>query len=76
MDTNKLKMARESLVSKPSARAGSAGRESAEKSREMKRLRRKYMGVEGRVERVPNAKMIMPSKKRMMDEGMMDLINY
>lgn len=74
MDTNKLKVAREYFAKED--RRGSAGRESAEKSREMKRLRRKYMGVEGRVELVPNAKLIMPSKKRMMDEGMMDTINY
>ena len=74
MDTNKLKMAREYFAKED--RRGSAGRESAEKSREMKRLRRKYMGVQEPAKLVPNAKLIMPSKKRMMDEGMMDLINY
>jgi len=70
---DKLKQAKESLVRMP---RGSAGRESAEKSRELKRMLRERSGIQGRVEVVPNAGgMMMPNKRSMMREGMMDMAN-
>ncbi len=56
-------------------RRGSAGRESAEKNRMEKRVLRERSGIQGSVEVVPNAKMRMPSKRQMIDEGRMDTAN-
>lgn len=55
---------------------GSAGRESAEKQRERQRILRERAGIQGGgVKVVPNAQLTMPSKKQMVTEGKMDLVN-
>lgn len=73
MDKDMLKMAREYFAKE--GRRGSAGRESAEKSRELKRMLRERSGIQGRVEVVPNAGMMMPNRRSMVREGMMDMAN-
>lgn len=70
---DKLKQAKESLGR--SVSRGSAGRESAEKSRELKSMLRKRSGVQGNVEVVPNAGLMMPARRSMVREGMMDMAN-
>lgn len=65
---DKLKLAREYFSQSPS-RAG------AITDQNRKRILRERGGVQGPVEVVPNPKLIMPSEKRMMREGRMDLAN-
>jgi hypothetical protein len=74
---DKLKQAKDFFDKVKPRSAGSAGRESAEKQRKRDRILRDLgAGPTISVERIPNAKMIMPSTESMMREGEMDLVNY
>lgn len=66
-----LKKARQSIT-KPK-QMGSAGRESAYKNREEKRILAKYSPGPSKI--VPNGVMIMPSREQMINEGRMDMAN-
>ena len=66
--SEKLKLAKQQM--------GSAGRESAEMQRQRQRIVRERSGIQAEnVRQIPNAEMKMPSEKRMMQEGRMDLAN-